>query len=56
MVIRTIFEQKIKISFLKKLTSKEKATFLWFDLFLLSNYNKLYNYYLKENLKGIPKI
>jgi len=24
----------IKISFFEKLTSKEKATFLWFDLFL----------------------
>jgi len=38
MVIRTIFEQKmkaIKISFFEKLPSKEKATFLWFDIFLL---------------------
>jgi len=37
MGIRRIFDQKmkaIKISFLKKLTSKEKATFLWSDLFL----------------------
>jgi len=38
MVSRRIFEQKmkaLKVSFFeKKLTSKEKATFLWFDLFL----------------------
>ena len=35
--IRRLFEQimkAIKISFFEKLTSKEKATFLWFDLFL----------------------
>ena len=33
--IRRIFEQKMKvieISFLKKVRSKEKVTFLWFDL------------------------
>jgi len=37
MVIRTILEQKmkaIKISFFEKINIKEKATFLWFDLFL----------------------